>query len=1267
MKKIILLSMLLSATSLFAQTDFTSCITNPSFENNGASGWTKQGMSPQGNDVFTLKQGSTYMEKWTGRGGQVGSCFLKQKVTGLAPGNYKMTVAAQNIQEDTPTTAQTGAWIYVDNAKTTVTICANYEVEFNYVSGYILIGFEAQDATGNYICVDNFRLTKVGDDLSAELAASISSTTSFYNSATGTGKERIKDAIVKAEVVAAYSSATAQQQADAIIAMEEAIDAYKRANASSTNPYDLTSLIENPSFETGDLEGWTSQSMGIQGNDAFKYKVGNYYVEKWTGRGGQVGDGFVSQTLTEMAPGRYRLKAASQNIQEDYPTRAQSGAWLFANTSKQTVTTGKDYSFEFVLTSDQLTFGFKAEGATGNYLCIDNFRLEYIGDSEDDVRAAFAQLIQDAEALVVNRMNTTTQQNLQQAIDAAKPLQTGALNELAVASRILEAAYQEGQISAAAFAKLNTAITNAQNELNSSSAGNKADYQAAIDAASNVYNATSTTNEQALAAIDALDVAAFAFKIANGTGTVPTVKTDSRYIKGSRWAFGRSTVSGSNILETGFCWSENPDPKVTDNRTTKYLNQQGKIYWLEDLKPATMYYMRAYAITKTYAVGYGDVIKFSTLPASSIGHWYNGGDDDAANDRINYAINVSMDYYWGNASSIHDFGITVNYSPGTPTADCSYGGWMRVGTSSSYQQPGTIMHEALHGIGVGTHDMWWGSALRPSNIWEGDQVTSAIRFWDNNTDGVLYGDNMHMWPYGCNGAQEDSHSDNLYVMMGILAQALNEDGLPAPGTNYALPYYSFRHDDDVKYYIKNEDETRGLNSSYLVETSSHQLQWKEMSAEDAANDDAAAWYITFTPSNQYYQLRNAKTGYYITYSSSSFKTARHTTPTSADNIHLMRGRVDVKASDASPAYRGYYFIHPEGSGNPPTLVANTSNRTAAQSLDLAKSATTQRWLILTIDEAQAFENGHESISKQALDDLIALVRQLLEVPHIELEEGADETLTTRLDNIVAQEDAAHSESELNALMSQTRQAGKEFVAVSYATNPDNPFDITFLLANPHFTTYPTEGWTTTANFNYSDGIVEYFETTFDHYQLLESMPKGTYQLRVQAFQRPGAIASVYSDYNAGNDNISADFYIAATHQNVKNICAETSSTKLTNDDVAVATRKYVPNTRAGAAAYFNKQYYDNVLTRQHPQKSRIKLGIRGTASSSAYWTAFDNFRLYFIGDEEIATGIKDVDMFETEELNEETKIYDLSGRRFDSLKGLQKGIYIINGKKILVK
>ena len=804
-----LLALLLGFMTLAAQTDATSYITNPSFENE-MTGWVHKSMGTQGNNVFSIKSGNTYLEKWTGRGGAVGNGSVSQELQGLLPGNYELSAAAQNIQEDTPNAAQTGAWIFAGDKKTTVTVRDTYKVAFTCVTGKVTIGFEAVNASGNWIAVDNFRLTLVGQNLTEEPSAAIEAAETLYGD--GSGKEAVQLLTAINAARAVLDNTSGDVQAQAYIALEDAVGIYRRANASADNPLDLTSLITNPSFEKDGTMGWISANMATQGNNVFSIKDGNTYVEKWTGRGGTVGDARISQTLANMPVGRYQLKAVAQNIQEDTPSKAQTGAWIFANTSQTDVTVRKDYTLEFVLVSNQLELGFKAEGATGNWLAVDHFRLLYIGDNVDDVKSELANLITKAETLAAEKTNAAAHEALQTAIDDAKSiLNNGQLAEWGEAARILEAAYKTAETSKAVFARLKAAIDEAQNILDNTSlidVSSQADYQTAINAAQGTYDSASTTDALAENAIAVLADATFAFRVANGTGTAPQVTTDKRFIRGCTWAFGRSTVSGSNIIEEGFCWSTDPDPKVTDNRTTEYLNQAGKIYWLRDLKPATIYYMRAYAMTKNYAVGYGDVLKVVTIPKGSVGHWYNNGGDEETNDRINWAINTSMDYYWNNLTSIHGFGISVSYSPGTPTADCSYGGSMRVGASSSYQQPGTIMHEALHGIGVGTHGNWWSGDYRPNGVWAGDRVTEAIRFWDNNTTGVLSGDDMHMWPYGCNGAHEDTHSDNLYCMMGILAQALNEDGLPGSGEiGYALPYYAFGHEDGVKYYIKNEDES----------------------------------------------------------------------------------------------------------------------------------------------------------------------------------------------------------------------------------------------------------------------------------------------------------------------------------------------------------------------------------------------------------------------------------------------------------------------------
>jgi hypothetical protein len=1281
---------LLSVTAN-GQTDCTQFITNPSFEQ-GTKGWEHNGMSEQNNSVFSIKDGNVYMERWTGRNGAVGSGRLAQELRNLPPGNYTLTAAAQNIQEDTPKAEQTGAWIFVtpqvSNAhlqilksqlkKTPVTVRDTYAVDFNFVAGSVTIGFEAKDASGNWIATDNFKLTLVGTDLSAELEKAIEEAAKYDNTA-GKEYQQLEDAIASARTVAAKADATAEEQAEAIMAMEKAVDRYLRANATAENPLDMTERITNPSFENGDMTGWTATEMGVMSNDFFSQMKGTWYVEKWTGRGAHVGDASITQKLTDMPAGRYRLHAAAQNIQEDSPKAEQTGAWIFAGTYNKPISLCNNYSLEFVQVADELEIGFEAKGATGNWIAVDNFRLEYIGDNFDEIKDQFASLVASAEALADKRMNSEAKKTLDAAIATATPLllQTTTDGWPAAATE-LQNAIAAAVASCDVFNRLAYAIAAAKTEIDSNPTADITAYQSAVDAAQAVYDAETTTDAQAETAIKALDEASFAFKVLNGSGsgTAPEVTTDTRFVRGATWAFGRSTVKGADIIETGFCWAENPDPKVTDNRTTEYLNQEGRIYWLRDLKPATMYYMRAYAISKDYAVGYGDVIKFATVPKGTIGHWYNNGGDEATNDRINYAINTSMDYYWNNLTSIHGFGISVTYSPGTPTADCSYGGSMRVGASSSYQQPGTIMHEALHGIGVGTHNMWWSADMRSAGNrgdWLGDRVTEAVRFWDNSPTAVITGDDMHLWPYGCNGAHEDSHSDNLYCMMGILAQALNEDGLPGSGEiGYALPYYAFNHEDSVKYYIKNEDENRGLRSAYLVENESHQLQWKTMSAEEAAADDAAAWYLSFTPSNQYYQLRNAASGYYITYSS-GIKTANRTKATTADNFHLMRGRVNVDG------HRGYYIIHPETSATPHVLNAIANGKTATAQWNIALTAKSQRWLILTAEEALQFDNGNIDLAKAELAELLNRIRTLARTPHQENVEGADVNLDSQLSDIERMADACTKGIEVNALIEQARNAAVTFLSSVSATDEAQPFNLTFMLENPDFDSDATTGWVSTNGTpGYDAQSAEFYEKTFDFYQILDNMPSGNYRLHANAFQRPGTYDAILAPYSKGTAKVTTSLYINSTAKPVKHICDDRQPTALFNDggwgsDKKLADDTYIPNCMTGAGKYFAKGYYDSsVDANLETAGASLRVGIKCTNAPTAYWTMFDHFQLHFFGGYTGADGIRET---EQGKHDLEHAIYDLQGRRMNNFhypstttrQPFQKGIYIVNGKKAIIK
>lgn len=761
----------------------------------------------------------------------------------------------------------------------------------------------------------------------------------------------------------------------------------------------------------------------------------------------------------------------------------------------------------------------------------------------------------------------------------------------------------------------------------------------------------------------------------------PTVTTDTRFARGATVAYGRGTFkyNGSPISKRGFCWSsETKEPTVNDNVSSKVISNNGAIYCLENLQPATVYYARAYATASDGSTGYGDVIKIVTLPKGTIAWNYDNGADADANTRINNAVSSCVDY-WNNHTSISGLTLSVHYGASTPTADCSYGGWMRVGPNASYQRTGTIMHEALHAIGVGTVDMWNGSnsPLRGGSgtgQWLGDRATELIRFWDNNATATVNGDGTHIWPYGINGAHEDNGSEALYIGTSLLAQAVGEDGLPATGSmGCGTPYYSFNQEDNVKYYIKSESETYGLYSSFLVEDASHNLKWKTMTAAEAEANDAAAWYVTFTPGNQYYQLRNAATGYYVTYSATGvngIKTVSRTAPTSAENFQLMRSRIDVKTSAGTVVtpQRGYWVIHPEsGTTTPACLAGYSSGSVTTQSLDLADNKQAQRWLILTKDEASAMDNTAAIVAKDDFNNNKKTVESWLNTPHRELTAGADATLTASIAELSAKVDASTVPSEIQGYAADLLAAGKDFLPQVVVADLTQPFDLTSLMKNPDFNSSKA-GWVLASGAAYNYGEVEFYQTAVSVSQTIKKMPKGTYTLKAQGFQRPGSYTDAYNDYTAGKDNAVVSIWL---NQNtygktlIKNIMAERSKTSYHSADKAMADGTYVPNDMASAAAHFAKGEYDNELTAYIPTTGDLSVIMRGANGGSSYWTCLDNFRLYYLGGATIddITAAPIVKEKAAEQAN--GMIYTIDGRAAGkTLQLLPAGIYIQNHKKI---
>lgn len=666
---------------------------------------------------------------------------------------------------------------------------------------------------------------------------------------------------------------------------------------------DATKYISNPSFETGGLSKWKSSGLQVQGNSSFSKKNGSVYVEKWVSKGSNVGDASVSQVISDLPLGKYTLTVAAQNLNEASTSEQCSGAYIYAGDQKTDVFTPNDYSVDFSCTTGEVEIGFIAKGAKGNWLAIDNFRLTLIEpESSAVIFSKLSESITKAEGLA------------SQNIDA-KAL-TPLLSALQTANTFTETS-ESMDMQKALFA-LNAAISKAEFALN-------------------LANATA------------------------GDGLEPMVTKTNTYVPtGATQALMRATMTGTNILERGVCWSKEHNPTVLDDRTTEYWTLNGNIYHITNLEPATVYYLRPYVMNKTYTVAYGEEVKIVTHPKGNCtGTWDNGAPSAEANDRCRTAINQTIDYFneW---TGIKGFTLSGHYGASTPTADCSYGGWMRIGPNAGNQAIGTVLHETGHGVGVGTSDRYADTNLHNWK-WYGREANKMYSFLENKeanpytSDFCMVGDGTHAWgssatyDWFVNGADKDKHLELQYVGGCCLLYAMFIDGL-CPTTSYTngLAGYTYNFDETKKYYLMCKNSASGLGEALLYANGSKTIALKDMLSDNNGIPDEAAWTLTYEPETGMYLFKNVAKNKYLSKRSGYmlYTTAK---PADTEKFQLMPDRTDVTITTATDKLttHGYWITGTS------TLSANTSNYTSNTSFvtfDFSDSATKQQWIILSEDE-----------------------------------------------------------------------------------------------------------------------------------------------------------------------------------------------------------------------------------------------------------------------------------------------------------------------------
>ena len=363
------------------------------------------------------------------------------QVVTLPAGSYTISAPTYNGKSATKGTSEL-AWIPINGTtvKSTLNGYPSKQWTMDQISfvltqatkGKIQIGYKAVDGgSGNSanLLIDYVKIEV--QDMAAlrdTLAATLSEAKEEYGDGTGREAAALKAVIDQAQAVYDNEEATAAEVIAADEALKNALIDYRWTNASETKPVNCTTYLKNPSFENG-TTGWTLKGMSTQSNAVFTRKDGTYYLEAWVSAGNKISDVSALQTLTGLPCGNYRLTAEALHIQQTgsgsttNSGSAQKGGYLVAGLHQTTVTSMKTYSVDFsvVDSSDKIEIGGKTISPTGNYFCLDDFHLLYMGEvNATDYANELTDMVGVGEKKLVRPMQDAVMETLQQALENAR-------------------------------------------------------------------------------------------------------------------------------------------------------------------------------------------------------------------------------------------------------------------------------------------------------------------------------------------------------------------------------------------------------------------------------------------------------------------------------------------------------------------------------------------------------------------------------------------------------------------------------------------------------------------------------------------------------------------------------------------------------------------------------------------------------------------------------------------------------------------------------
>ena len=195
-------------------------------------------------------------------------------------------------------------------------------------------------------------------------------------------------------------------------------------------------------------------------------------------------------------------------------------------------------------------------------------------------------------------------------------------------------------------------------------------------------------------------------------------------------------------------------------------------------------------------------------------------------------------------------------------------------------------------------------------------------------------------------------------------------------------------------------------------------------------------------------------------------------------------------------------------------------------------------------------------------------------------------------------------------------------------------------------------------------------STFDVGQELTDIPNGYYRLFMRGFYRMGGTdandaAIADEKHQDGTEELNAIFYANDEEMPLMSIMEGAQEEKFAYGLSFSTSMGYVPQDMSSAATAIMDGKYLHSLYFQITDGT-LRFGVKKNVASRHDWTIFDNFELFYLG-----TRGSDIEEIKSTSDNASADIYDLTGRlvrkQARNLNGLKSGVYVVNGKKMVVK